>query len=588
MVPVAVIDGPYDAAALSGVLPRAPVNLGNGSCRANPGAACNHGTFVMGLLGRCCPGCQILHVPLFVDERAPAATVSGLANAIRAAVASGARLINLSLAIQGDDSEHHPELGAALDYAEAEGAVVVVAAGNQGRLAMGQLLSHPVTIPVVAVDAAHRLLPSSNFGPSISRRGVAAYGHQVVGPAPGGGEAEMSGTSAATAVATGILADFWSARPDVDGHDIRTAIAQLAPRNGPVPPRIHPDGFPATLGPTRTMAALPPVAGPNVLSRAILQGEPVMHDAIGHPKALNRDGVSFAAATGVVTPAHGPEGCSCGAPGGICACQNSNASSRFVYALGTVDIHFPDQSIVGQLETVAQTKELVRGHDEDKRAWCYRVLKDNPDARHVARLASWVLTVEGIDAYYLVLRDLNDLDTLIKCLDHPRNVDLDLFVGSSSLAPVERCAGVKAPILVVEHLSTFKRNDIVEWFKKPSGTRRSANAEKLNDELFEELFQGADNFGQTDWWRALNYLAVRYPQLHECFAEMAANNHEFKGFSVDESRLAEIGPRRMVDPVFSFQHKDTGVVQRYYVRVDVTYLFPMLVRHIAKYKKNPS
>ena len=63
---------------------------------------------------------------------------------------------------------------------------------------MGQLLSHPVTIPVVAVDAAHQLLPDCNFGPLISRRGVAALGHQVLGYSPGGGTAVMSGTSVAT------------------------------------------------------------------------------------------------------------------------------------------------------------------------------------------------------------------------------------------------------------------------------------------------------------------------------------------------------------------------------------------------------
>ena len=98
-----------------------------------------------------------------------------------------------------------PGLRAALDFAEASGALVLVAAGNQGRLAMGQLLSHPAVIPVVAADASQRLLPESNFGPAISRLGVAALG-RMPGYAPGGGTTVMSGTSVATAVATGILA----------------------------------------------------------------------------------------------------------------------------------------------------------------------------------------------------------------------------------------------------------------------------------------------------------------------------------------------------------------------------------------------
>ena len=49
-VRVAVIDGPYDTTALAPFLAQAPVSLGNGNCSV-PNSACNHGTFVMGLLG---------------------------------------------------------------------------------------------------------------------------------------------------------------------------------------------------------------------------------------------------------------------------------------------------------------------------------------------------------------------------------------------------------------------------------------------------------------------------------------------------------------------------------------------------------
>lgn len=64
---LAVIDGPYDATALSSILAQVPVSLGNGTCGLDPGSACNHGTFVMGLLGArgdalipgLCPDCRL-------------------------------------------------------------------------------------------------------------------------------------------------------------------------------------------------------------------------------------------------------------------------------------------------------------------------------------------------------------------------------------------------------------------------------------------------------------------------------------------------------------------------------------------------
>ncbi|MGY4411965.1 subtilisin family serine protease [Bradyrhizobium sp. LB7.1] len=166
---VAVIDGPFDAAALSGVLARAPVRLGGDDCDANPKGACEHGTFVMGLLGAradapvpgLCPGCRLIHLPLFADTNAPFAGMDGLAVAIARAVDAGARLINLSLAILDEGIEANRRLAAALDFARVRGCVLVAAAGNQGRSASGQLLTHPVVVPVVAVDASLRLLPDS-------------------------------------------------------------------------------------------------------------------------------------------------------------------------------------------------------------------------------------------------------------------------------------------------------------------------------------------------------------------------------------------------------------------------------------------
>jgi hypothetical protein len=88
-VPVAVIDGPYDDDALSVILAQDPIALGEGNCGINPNSACDHGTFVLGLLGArkdapipgLCPDCELLHIPLFVDEKAPSASVPDLADA---------------------------------------------------------------------------------------------------------------------------------------------------------------------------------------------------------------------------------------------------------------------------------------------------------------------------------------------------------------------------------------------------------------------------------------------------------------------------------------------------------------------------
>jgi PatG C-terminal/Subtilase family len=591
-VPVAVIDGPYDAAALSGILAQAPVSLGDGGCSVNPNAACNHGTFIMGMLGArrdasipgLCPDSKLVHVPLFVDEGAPWASVASLAHAISIAVAAGARLINLSLAILGDETQNHRELAAALDLAEASGAVIVVAAGNQGRLAMGRLLSHRATIPVVAVDAARRLLPDCNFGPSISRRGVAALGHRVLGYLPGGATTVMSGTSVATAVTTGILARLWSSYPSLEGADILAAVARIGPREN-IPPMLEYDVLLAGLGrmDAATIAANSR-AGRGRMNYASLQGAGAMAEGNGTPRLPNHNlGPATISGHEVV-----PAGCACGAPGGICSCSDAGSSpSNFVYVLGSLDIDLPDQSISEELQAVARMKGIVQAKDEPLRDWYFKVLS-NPEARYVARQVCWILKVEGQPAYYLALRDPFDLPELISCLGHPED-DLNLVVGSSSLIPVETCPGVAAPVLAVDQLSMFKKAALIKWINSaskkalpPPWKGKAIDAYASNPgHLFDRLVQSADNFGDTDEWRALNYLAVTYQPLYEQYAVMLKNGWSLDSVKVTMSRLSR--NKRIVDPVFAFRQVETGTVQKYFVRVDVSHLFPMMVNHIAEY-----
>jgi PatG C-terminal/Subtilase family len=605
-IPVAVIDGPCDLSALSAVLAQAPVRLGDGTCSATPDSACGHGTFIVGLLGAredawppgLCPGCKLLHVPLFSDEHEPWASVAGLADALLASVAAGAKLINLSLAIQGDDSKYDLDLAAALDRAEASGAVVLAAAGNQSRLAMGQLLSHSVTIPVVAVDRAGRLLPDCNFGPTIARRGIAAFGHEVPGYAPAGRVVVMSGTSVATAVATGTLARLRSEHPDATGAEVRSAIAGLDCRNGPIPPLLNLHTFRAALNRTvmATVAAAPP-AERATTHCARLHGVMTMKHTSELPRSHSR-GLGLASVPSqAVTPAQSARGCSCGAPGGACTCADVD-SNRFIYVLGTVDIRFPDQSISEELQTVAATLGINQDLERPLREWYGRVLSRS-EARYVARQLCWILKVEGQPAYYLVLRDLHDLDDLIKCLTRPEpatphyHEDLDLLVGSSSLVPVGLCSGIEAPVLAVDQLCSFKSGFQADWFKREPETpaprpRRGAPAPaepgpELLNELFKTLVQSADNIGDTDDWRALNYLAARYQPLYEHYVKMISPHDGWilNSVKVMKSRLSR--ERRILDPVFSFQNLQTGVVKKYFVRVDVTHMFPMIVNHLTEY-----
>ncbi|HEY4921282.1 MAG TPA: S8 family serine peptidase [Xanthobacteraceae bacterium] len=563
---VAVIDGPYDAGALSRVLAHTPVSLGSGTCNINPNRACDHGTFIVGMLGAredalipgLCPDCKLLHVPLFIDANSPSATVDDLAVAIRNAVAAGARLINLSLAILGTESEYHPGLAAALNVAEASGAVLLVAAGNQGRVAMGQLLSHPVAVPVVAVDASQRLLPESNFGPTISRRGVAALG-RMPGYASGGGTNVMSGTSVATAVATGTLAQVWAMHPEVDGAELRAIVAGLGPRNGSRPPILNRDFILAALGQAVAVARMTARrVGAEMTNYVRLQGATTMTNGNGQPART-------------VVPEGAAGGCDCGAPGGVCTCDEAPSRiSGFVYAIGTIEAEYPNIAIEREMQILAHDRGLPTKPTDD-RNWQHAVLsKDKAATRYLARQLRWRLTIEDFPVFVLSPTDPRDFDELIEKLKRPKYDEPDPPSGKrkSKSHPIESpfphaedldvVIGVMGPqtpdgiAVAVDQIFTIQPGHLA-----PHGLAHFA--------------QLADNRGLTDEDRAYNFLTARYaPPLSH------GGGFDLAGVSVTGSRLGAAA-ERIVRAIYAFRNTTTGVEKKYFVRVDVTHEFPIIV-----------
>ena len=358
-ITVAVIDGPYDSAGLSQVLTKQPIELGSVHCLGPWSSACNHGTFIMGLLGArrdaaipgLCPDCQLLHVSLFDNKKDVSAGIDDLAIAIVNAVAAGALIINLSLSILGDELASNPKLNAALNYAEASGVILVVAVGNQGRLAASQILAHPATIPVAATDGAGRLLPECNFGPLVSRRGFAALGHEVFGYAPGLGTTTMSGTSVAAAMATGAIADVWSARPEAGAKEIFLALSRLAPSAMTGLPLLDRDVLRDTLD--RILTSALPAAGTDVTSKLSFHGEKAMTLGVNIPISENRTAVLQ---SGVAAMPTGVSlACACGNSGSNCTChEKQGGETDFAYAIGTVEAQYPSVGVEREMQALAK------------------------------------------------------------------------------------------------------------------------------------------------------------------------------------------------------------------------------------------
>lgn len=91
----------------------------------------------------------------------------------------------------------------------------------------------------------------------------------------------------------------------------------------------------------------------------------------------------------------------------------------------------------------------------------------------------------------------------------------------------------------------------------------------------------ADNAGATDEHRALNYLALRYPEIYAKAAECYGRDCSLTGVEVHASRLGS--RRKIADVIFDFNNRKTDVTEKYFVRVDVTEAFPFLVTKMSPF-----
>ena len=238
-----------------------------GACSMAASVACQHGTFIAGILAArrgspapaICPDCTLLVRPIFPEKTAsgdgvPAATPLELAFAIREMVEAGARIINLSAALLQPTPIGVQKLQEALDFAASRSTITVAAAGNQGSVGSSVITRHPWVIPVAGCSLDGRPIAESNFGSSIGRRGLCAPAEQITSLGSDGQPRQFGGTSAAAPFVTGTVALLWSQFPSATAARIKSAMLHAGGtrRNTVVPPILDAAAAYHTMAAART------------------------------------------------------------------------------------------------------------------------------------------------------------------------------------------------------------------------------------------------------------------------------------------------------------------------------------------------
>lgn len=194
-----------------------------------------HGTHIAGIIGAKGNGFGVtgvapnvsLMILKYYDPKSPGANnLKNTIQAIRYAIKKGAKIINYS----GGGTEYSAEEYAAVKEAEKQGILFVAAAGNE-RSNTDETGKHyyPADyelsniISVTAVNEKEmKVLPSSNYG--VRTVDIAAPGDQILSSLPGNQVGKMTGTSQATAFATGVAVLIMAHHREFTAADVKKYI----------------------------------------------------------------------------------------------------------------------------------------------------------------------------------------------------------------------------------------------------------------------------------------------------------------------------------------------------------------------------
>lgn len=249
----------------------------------------------------------------------------------------------------------------------------------------------------------------------------------------------------------------------------------------------------------------------------------------------------------------------------------------YIYAIGSIQARFPSLSVEKEFAQAVREGETAKLTDQQV---LHHIL-GREENRYLAREVCWVFTVENVDTYILVPRSDTELTHLVEAIEPVKEMDVDVVIGvRGPIAPPDMCNGLQVPIVMCDRIYSFDVEAFVNAIPMPEDAEEEPFRATAR-ELLSRIMQLADNVGEMDEHRAVNYLALRYPAIYAQTMEMFAANKSLSSVEVRPSRLS--GTRKIVDVIFSYVNRNTDVTEKYFTRVDVTDKWPFLVSKLQPF-----
>ncbi|MDB9513170.1 PatA/PatG family cyanobactin maturation protease [Kamptonema animale CS-326] len=580
---IAVLDGVVDQnhPCFTGAnLTRLPT-LVAGEPSAN-GSMSAHGTHVASIiLGQpgspvqgIAPKCRGLIVPVFADERLKLSQLD-LSRAIEQAINAGAHIINISGGQLTDFGEAESWLEKAVRLCNERNVLIVAAAGNDGCECLHVPAAMPTVLAVGAMDEQGKPIDFSNWGETYQNQGILASGENILGAKPGGGTIQLSGTSFATPIVSGVAALLLSLQlqrgEKPNPQKVRTALLETAI---PCSPTETDDTHRCLVGKLNIPGALQYLIGetvseeletvlasgcgcggtqasdalPNSEPQAVVETESTeVIPATSRPATFNPPSFPLSSTPRQVVMSNH-------ASNYITASQAPSelADANLVYALGTLGYDFGTEARRDSF------KQLMPGATIDNTA-----LPANPyDARQMvdyladtlseAKALIWTLNLELTPIYaiepvggfardaYAVLQQL--LAGQIYPEDNAEYVERVSIPGVLSGRSIKLFSGQVVPVIElynIRGLYGWKVNNLVNAaINTVRATATDAQEEAIRRTLssfLNRIYYDLRNLGTTSQDRALNFAATNAFQAATTFAQAVAEGMELDSITVDKS-----------------------------------------------------
>lgn len=278
-----------------------------------------------------------------------------------------------------------------------------------------------------------------------------------------------------------------------------------------------------------------------------------------------------------------PQDCGCGCGGG------GNGTLGYVFAVGRIYPAFPSESVQNEY-TYAYEEFKAAGPPN---ALFYQVLSQGQNL-YIARQMCWVLQIDGIDTYIVKPRTDTELYHLIASLEpiNAGQLKFDVIIGARGpVATPEMCNNLQLPTVACNLSYHFTFSEFVSHVAGSIPEIPSAVVENM----LQQMLQVSDNAGETDAHRAINYLMIRSKDIYYMAWQMQNPNppapyppgtYFLQGVTAKPAAVQ--GNRSIVDVIFQYMSRDTYETAYWYVKVDVTGIYPFLAsKQVSRYYPAP-